>query len=449
MRDSFRDAAVRLIFSGQVGLVEVAPGSPSTRRCLSGPNEFLAAIDRCRYFGPLTRKRYPGSTIADVSEFGDVLWADGDAIHDKGAIATEAEVSTLRSRLETAWRQLGLAPSIIVFSGNRGVHSYWKLPRSIPKAEIGELNRRLAHWLETDTAVWQVNHLLRVPGSRHELTGRTADVLHLSSHTIDPELFYALLPALPTPARTVSAPPTHALSSADRVSYPRPWLTAAITRYSANPPEKGKVDRSSQEQAIFTHLACQGWSDEQIIQFAHDRRLPRHIEEWFRRRPHGSWTRKAITDARAHLLEKGVITVPEGGPTNHNGILVPVGETLQMVLRRERRPHYRHVDRGRMLYFVRGQTSRELTNEWMGDSGCSQRTAYNILKSYVEGGLVSKDGKGKNTRVHLTDYAKERMMSRDQRKGNIISVPLINPKLIYPDGTPRTIRTVRLQPPKK
>ena len=54
------------------------------------------------------------------------------------------------------------------------------------------------------------------------------------------------------------------------------------------------------EQKIFTALAYQGWTDDEIITFATHYRLPRHVQEWARHKDY-SWTNRSLRKVREHI----------------------------------------------------------------------------------------------------------------------------------------------------
>src|SRR5439155_25917096 len=76
-------------------------------------------------------------------------------------------------------------------------------------------------------------------------------------------------------------------------SFPKefPALSHELRLYIERSPRWGEYgyDRSEMEQKIFTALAHQGWTDEEIITFAAVYRFPRHFQEWARHNDY-SWT---------------------------------------------------------------------------------------------------------------------------------------------------------------
>jgi hypothetical protein len=129
----------RFIF--QEGKLAVCKGSVQNARYVTEPVDVDPEVDV--FFGPALR-RNSGNLKADVlgTKF---LWVDAD--NPTKPLAT-------------------LPPSMLVFSGH-GWHMYWELATPLLDVELIErLNQILADDVPTaDKACWNVNRLLRVPGT--------------------------------------------------------------------------------------------------------------------------------------------------------------------------------------------------------------------------------------------------------------------------------------------
>jgi hypothetical protein len=123
------------------GKLALCVGSTANASWIPEPVEVPSTVDV--YFGPALRSR-EGNTKADC-QGTRFLWVDADS--PVKALAT-------------------LPPSMRVFSGH-GWHLYWRLDTPLQDIELIErLNQTLAEDVPTaDKACWNVNRLLRVPGT--------------------------------------------------------------------------------------------------------------------------------------------------------------------------------------------------------------------------------------------------------------------------------------------
>jgi hypothetical protein len=176
---------LKFVWEGQSGVFELCPW-PNSREHFDRSTA-LASLRGKRFFAPLAR-RHPGSTKADVAEVGNVLWADIDDLEARNLI---------NARL----RAYHLAPSALVFSGQKGYWVYIKLSVPIPTPQIEHLNKGLATLLDGDRC-WNCDRIARLPGSIHpdsyvrqavsaegrrlrSFQGRTANLLHAGRSGLD------------------------------------------------------------------------------------------------------------------------------------------------------------------------------------------------------------------------------------------------------------------------
>jgi len=126
------------------GLISICERKVSNARFFS-PSELegYKPPDSDVYFGPAARKKH-GNEKSDTLGTA-VLWVDVD---------------------NTERPQPTLAPTAVVFSGH-GWHLYWKLREPLKDSgQIEHLNKLLIEDIPTaDKACWNVNRLLRVPGT--------------------------------------------------------------------------------------------------------------------------------------------------------------------------------------------------------------------------------------------------------------------------------------------
>jgi hypothetical protein len=170
-------------------------------------------------------------------------------------------------------------------------------------------------------------------------------------------------------------------TSRDRVKGVR-QLSITEPRLEPNPNfetlQEYGYDRSDMEQAIFTALAYQGWTDEEIITFATVYRLPRHLQEWARHKDY-SWTNRSLRGVRQWMEEHP----PSPTPSIEKG----------MCIGSDSKGSYSHTDRNKALRLVTGaQTTRELGHTWMTElpNHPSESTAYRMLKQFKKHGIISK-----------------------------------------------------------
>ena len=374
---------LRFLWDGQGGLFEVAPENVARRECHRSIDEALAGLPGLTYFGPIARARAAGTKDA-AARMGNVLWAEIDAPIPKTQIASRRERGALQRRIEITIDRLDLPPSAIVDSGNRGFHLYWKLLHPIPTAEIEHLNKHLAALLDGDSC-WERNRLLRIPGAINRTSGRLALLQALDGTIYTPTEFHCS-PLLDHDCD--SAVVERAVANTAYPAYPQ--LAQELWDYISDCPSRGpRYDRSAVEQRIFTALAAQGWSDEEIFAFASRERLPRHVEEL--RRRGGAWTRASITNARAHLYrEFHLVTRPDGGPTRflRPETEIPVGVSA---LSSRASPAFHTTDRPAVLRLINGQTVNEFVREVIAIHGCSELTARRNLRQFREGGYVNAE----------------------------------------------------------
>ena len=120
------------------------------------------------YFGVIPRKEPTDASRLEVIEHSWCLWVDID--DPDGLEAVEREL-----------RPLDFWPSAIVSTGSRGHHLYFRLATSLPLPLIELYNRALAQLVGADTRYTPMpNIVLKVPGTVHEKSGGTAQLVEMS-----------------------------------------------------------------------------------------------------------------------------------------------------------------------------------------------------------------------------------------------------------------------------
>jgi DNA-binding MarR family transcriptional regulator len=364
-------AFLALIFEGQDGLVELAEADaisrqPTKRVWVQIGDLGQAELGTFTYFGPIAR-RVEGSRRDDLQSSANVVWADIDS----PVTLREIRDSLARADLE---------PSVTVFSG-RGHWVYFKLTNSVRLARIEQINRTLQACLSGD-GVSNANRLARLPGSFNHQGNRYCQVITTTPRTYTAGDFPAEPPdeLEPLTGPIVPIATIAALTPA--------LLTQGRWNYIQAHPKKGQVDRSEEEQKIFLALVHQGWSDEQIIRFADEYRLPKHIEEKMRRKSN-QWTELSISKARSYAAVH-----PYRGGVCREGVT------------------YRHLDSWDVLRCVRGQTATDLVNEVASRHGCSIRTVERAKADLYRRGYIARRADGRHVFYDLTAKGRETITSR-------------------------------------
>lgn len=338
-----------------------------------------------RYFGVVPRWRR-GNKKADCVRHFDVLWVDMDK---------EAGVDPrvlLKETVEKLPRELH--PSLVNFSGNRGIHCYWKLDTLLPIEEIEQWNCRLAEVVGGDKNCHDCTRLLTNPGTPHRTTRRLVEIIDFSAE-VHPAERLGLLPEIEvaTPARGTAKAKKVERSNEE-------WLAAAeALNCWGDPPDinlsarlsgvdlgylrgsfrqgwkRGEQTRSDVEMSIVYRLVGEGASDDQIRDLA-DAAFSKHIEVKGRRGY--DYIDRTIRSARREWYAKGWLTHPTGGR------------------RKQRAAKHRHAslaERESYLELVRGQ----LLPEWVSEvtqMGKSRQSAYRYKDGFEREGLVEiKDGR--------------------------------------------------------
>ena len=367
-------AAVAFVWAKQEGFFELAR-KPSQRFHLTR-EEALNGLDDKRYFAPLARKR-SGSKKDDVALTGNVLWADIDHLDAP-------------DRAREGLMRLGIEPSLLIYSGNKGFWIYLKLDRHIETNEIESMNRGLAALVDGDACADRTR-LARLPGSINLATGNLAKVVDATFAEYDP-------------ADLVSLRASGGVSSADAGTISLPQLTYAnfpaapvlsergVVYIRSHPRRNEGYDRSAEEQRIFTALIHEGWTDEEIVGFANASKLPRHLQELAR---HGDtrWTARSLANARAHV-EKTHPTPISTTPMCRESVT------------------YQHVDRSEALKLLTGQPRAEAIQTIITTFGCSKRTAQRVIKQLIVGGFVSSRRDGRSSRLTLTEQSSRHINGR-------------------------------------
>ena len=334
------------MWAGQNGSFEL-DNDPSHRSFWS-LDDALANLDGKTLFAPLARTRRRGRKI-DVNPTGNVLWIDIDS-------------RDAPERVQERLLPLGLEPSVLVDSGNKGYWVYFKLTNLIPTDEVEALNRGLADLLDGDRC-GNRDRIARLPNSLHPKSGKLARIVEFSSTSYPPDAFKDIS-RLSQPRIDVSENPALTDNPSARLAAfgEFPALSPRLWQYITSRPKWNPAlwDRSAVEFQIFQVLIAHRWSDEQIVAFADAYRLPRHMEERRRdkqlnRNPY-AWTHRTIRNARKVLAKQAV------GDTHYLSPMCIEPRTRQPCL-----------DRYEVLPLIRGQSTSALVAEVIELLGSSRR----------------------------------------------------------------------------
>lgn len=280
----------------------------------------LAGLSRGYGFFGITPRVGRGNKKEDcVGEF-DVLWVDIDRWEGIDRIVLLEETKTLLPE--------GLYPSAVNFTGNKGLHCFWKLDSMLPIEEIEGLNRILARLVGGDRNCYDATRILAHPGTRHRKTGRLVETIEFSAE-IHPVGRLDLLPHPEeigirperTKSQTVPLPAEEEdwFKAAELLTCwgdpPRldlvNWLLGVDRTYLSTYKSKGwrwaGKSRSEVEMHIVHVLVGKGASDDQIVDLA-DRHFSKHHDEASYR-----YIEITIRSARRHWYENGWLTHPSGG----------------------------------------------------------------------------------------------------------------------------------------
>ena len=161
----------------------------------------------------------------------DAYYITGDAKQatGKAGAVTDADVQICRSvfvewddgasieEQTQRWQSLGLPePSVMVFSGGKSAHCYWRLDEPMAPQPWRVLQKRLIAYCKSDSACGNPSRPMRLPGFRYvdkktgEVTDNVAALIHQSDGCYSAAVIEACLPALPAPApaKAVAAGPS-------------------------------------------------------------------------------------------------------------------------------------------------------------------------------------------------------------------------------------------------
>lgn len=425
---SQRDA-LSFLWSGQDGYVGLFRDPVQReRRFFASPEQAIAEAHHFTYFTPIPLLEAK-ATKENVAPFANLLWIEADApgVAKNGAPASEEQLEALREHLDDAFARLGLPPSLLLYSGSRGFHAYWKLSRKILTEDVERLNKALAKFFDSDKS--HPAALRRIPEAIHAHTGKRAAILDFLGASYPPEPFFERLPQTDN-KQTRLERRSDVPYEFKRVPPPaRPLLPNDLWEYIAARPNEGEGwDRSLYELHIFRKLAEQGWSDDEIVSFVFKETLSKHMSRW--NRDSGSCTRDNIREARVFLQEtRGIVTNPEGGPVLANGLVVPVGHTVaDFTAKLEVEEPV--IDRGSVIWLIRGQRTIDFLEEVVDRTGCNIRTAERILAQFKSGDYVNSTLKPPNRKtkyLHLTEEAREAMTFErfDKLKNSLVLPPAL------------------------
>jgi hypothetical protein len=321
-----------------------------------------------------------GNTKVHCASSFDTVWVD----IDRGP-ATDPD--SLLNDLVAVLRPLGLLPSATVYSGNKGIHLYWKLVHDISIDRLESYNKAFSQLLDGDHAPTHRATLLRNPGTQHQFTGNMTALLTMSAE-IHPVARLAQLPPAYTPPSQPRPPPRGALGGwgerdldLSELALWEQWYMMAEPRPRQGYTHNGQT-RNQIEMWIVNRLVGKqfGASDAQIHQVALEY-FPK-AQEKYRKSQGKSYVSAMLLKARERYYESGWITSPLGGWP------------------KERDAKYRHAttdDLEAMLNFVDGSPRRQWVEKVMA-IGYSQASAYRWAASLRDLGLVYIEG----NRMHRT-----------------------------------------------
>jgi putative DNA primase/helicase len=109
---------------------------------------------------------------------------------------------------KTKWQSIGLEPTFQVFSGNKSIHSYWKLESPVPGEEWTRLQKRIALTLGGDTSLSDLGQIMRVAGFVHP-QGSMAQIICKTNKSYTSDLVSSVLKDLPAkrPTRKITEGP--------------------------------------------------------------------------------------------------------------------------------------------------------------------------------------------------------------------------------------------------
>ena len=271
------------------------------------------------YFAPVPRIARRNTKDACTRTF-NVLYCD--VAYEPG-LPIEQMLVTLCESVEPH----DLYPSAVVFSGNRGLHLYWKIDTDVPIETIEAINKRIISCVKGDPRTYDCTRLLRAPGTINRKSGKRVELLHMSGLIFPVDAFEALPPAPMRPSTSTRTPPLAIAPDA-------PWRVAAASLsdwsehdlrslrllpgqfqiYMADLPAApwhrwGYPSRSEMEAKIVAYLIGKGWgaSDAQIKTIA-NQYFAKHLEM-----RDSSYIERTVASARADLYDSGWISSPLGG----------------------------------------------------------------------------------------------------------------------------------------
>lgn len=330
-----------------------------------------------RFFGVVPRVAPGNKKEHCVSKF-DSLWVDIDRFE---GVDSHALLDECKQILPESFQ-----PSAVVFTGNKGLHLYWKIDRLLPIEQIEGRNKALAEVLGADRNCYDATRILAHPGSTHRKTGRLVEIIEFSAH-VHPVERLELLPApkaeLPSRSaksriRPVSVKGEAWFKAADKLTcWGEPpeldlvnWLLSIDLAYLSSYKPQGwrrRADsRSEVEMRIVHVLVGKGASDRQIVDLA-EGCFSKHVEE-----PSYRYLEITIRSAREHWFGSGWLTHPLGGLRKHRGAKYRRG-TLD--------------DLEEYLCLIRGQLLKEWVVE-VQNTGKSRASAYRYKAGLEEVGLI-------------------------------------------------------------
>lgn len=356
------------------------------------PVTYFEALEGLRgglgFWGVVPRVRVGNTKDDCVTEF-DVLWVDIDRWEGVDPLTLLGEVKALLPE--------ELHPSVVNFTGNKGLHCFWKLDRLLPIAEIEEWNRVLAHVVGGDRNCYDATRILAHPGVPHRSTGGLVETIEFSAE-IHPVQRLDLLPQSEEEAprkkpkgriRPFRAEEEEWFKAADELTcWGQPpeldlvnWLLGIDKMYLSTYKPRGwawrKKTRSEIEMHIVYVLVGKGASDDQVIALA-DGNFSKHDDE-----PNYRYIEVTIRSAREHWYRNGWLTHPSGGLRKKTGAGHRWGTVEDFDL---------------YLGLVRGQR----LSEWVAEvesAGRSRASAYRDKKELLRIGLVEV----RERRIHRVD----------------------------------------------
>lgn len=181
----------------------------------------------------------------------------------------------------TAWRRLGLPmPTLMLTTGGKSVHAYWRLQQPIPPAEWKAITGRLIAHCASDKACRNPSRVMRLAGSLYidkttgKPTGARAEIAHQA-----PEAVYTLeqiTACLPEPEKPQPPSPQRQTDQPDAIPVEQLLPRDMLRTWEQGAPEGQRNDTAFSlacsllalhDAAIASGLATSGTPEDALLQF--------------------------------------------------------------------------------------------------------------------------------------------------------------------------------------